>query len=374
VPAGLTVTGPCPAISDRMTEALGGFDCSGNAFVSFRNPFGLSNWTMPVLELTFVAGAVLAVVHVLRCRRRGDPVPLVLILASLVYLLVVEPVLYFPNKAGLSDSWVLFVHNAFTVTFFHDRLPLYIVGLYLVLPLLAFEIVRALDVFGRRGALVGAICVGAVHCCFYEVFDQLGPQLRWWAWNTAAAANHPLFASVPLASVVLFAAFAPAGLAYAVYRLVGAKVRRGEPIGRFGYFWRTVAAGGLTPFAMVLGSVPVSPFGGADPNVTAQAVVLSAELGLIWLVAVPALASSWRETRREQVAGDRPGLVVWLWAPVFLLVMAVFWATAVPAFSAAAGGLTADHTPIGNLPFAAACFAAALVWLWWAGRRIEEAP
>lgn len=63
---------------------------------------------------------------------------------------------------------------------------------------LAYEIVRSLGVFRDRGIVVGAICVGLAHHCFYEVFDQLGPQLRWWKWNTDNPIKNPLFTSVPL--------------------------------------------------------------------------------------------------------------------------------------------------------------------------------
>jgi Cytochrome P450 len=45
---------------------------------------------------------------------------------------------------------------------------------------------------GQRHHRRAAICVGFVHHCFYEVFDQLGPQLRWWAWNTDNPLNHPM--------------------------------------------------------------------------------------------------------------------------------------------------------------------------------------
>lgn len=71
---------------------------------------------------------------------------------------------------------------------------------------ISFEIVRILGVFRRYGAIVGAICVGFVHHAFYEIFDHLGPQLRWWEWSVDNPLNQPMFTSVPLGSVVVFAA------------------------------------------------------------------------------------------------------------------------------------------------------------------------
>ncbi len=111
-----------------------------------------------------------------RLRREGDPTNLVLWFATVVYLLVVAIPLYFPDVFGIEGRiGVVFAHNAFTVQFLYERLPLYIVALYPAVTMLAFEIVRTLGVFRDRGILVGAVCVGFVHHCFYEVFDQLGP-------------------------------------------------------------------------------------------------------------------------------------------------------------------------------------------------------
>lgn len=367
------VGGPCPEVADRLTERLGGFGC-GPAIVDVRSPLELSNWTLPVLELTMVLGAVLAVGYATyRARRKADPVPLVVIVASVVYLLLVEPELYFPTKAGIGSSYVLFAHNVFTVTFLYDRLPLYIVALYVVLPLLAFGIVRSLGVFERRGAFVAAVSVGVVHSSLYEVFDQLGPQLRWWIWNPDADGNHPFFASVPMDSVTLFSAVAPIGLAYFAYRLVARKAQAGESISGWGYVGRTLAVGALTPVTLVIGAIPLSVFGGNHPDLTARAIVLGVEFGLIWLIGAPALVRTWTELRRERIGGAAarhpgpltppPGIVVWIFGPMYLLVMAVLWVTALPAAVDAVHGTTADGTPIGNLPFAAGCFLAGVVWV-----------
>ena len=109
--------------------------------------------------------------------------------------------------------------------FLFERLPLYIVALYPAVTMLAFEIVRVLGVFRDRGILLGAICVGFVHHCFYEVFDQLGPQLRWWAWNTDNPLNHPLLSSVPMTSVFIFATLGPAVCTLLVLLLVGRRTQ-----------------------------------------------------------------------------------------------------------------------------------------------------
>lgn len=89
------------------------------AFVHLRNPLELSNWTLPVLELMLVSGAVVALVHsICRLRREGDPVNLALLFATVVYLFVIEIPLYCPNVFGVQDRLgVVFAHNVFSVQF-----------------------------------------------------------------------------------------------------------------------------------------------------------------------------------------------------------------------------------------------------------------
>src|ERR1700739_1288724 len=154
-----------------------GFSCaSPGGAVPFRSPLAWENWTLPVLEVTVIAGAVVALVYaVTRARRHHDPTNLVLWFGAIAYLLIIEPPLYFPGPFGISGHVdTMFAHNVFTVHFLWGRLPLYIVAIYPMMATVAFEIVRALGVFRRYGVLVGAVWVGFVHHAFYEIFDHLG--------------------------------------------------------------------------------------------------------------------------------------------------------------------------------------------------------
>ena len=121
----------CEEAAEQVTRNLG-FDCHDvSPVVSVRNPFDLAHWTMPVLELVIIAGAVFALVHAVRRLRAGDPINLALWCASLVYLFVTEPPLYFPEWFGLDEQYgFIFAHNLFTVQFMWDRLPLYIIAIY----------------------------------------------------------------------------------------------------------------------------------------------------------------------------------------------------------------------------------------------------
>lgn len=341
----------CRPAFDNIAQPLGGFRCrNAPAFVHLRNPFALSNWTLPVLELMMVAGAALALWWaVRRLRRDGDPTNLVLWFATVVYLLVIEIPLYFPNLFGVQDSLgVVFVHNVFTVQFLFDRLPLYIVALYPAVTALAFEIVRSLGVFRDRGIVVGAICVGFVHHCCYEVFDQLGPQLRWWAWNTANPINHPMLASIPMTSVFIFATLGPIVVTLLVLKLTGGRTG-------WGLAWRTALAGALVPVGVAILSIPTSLFGGRNPNTTAQGVIFSAELAVIAVIALPTLLRQWH------IEPPSPNRFVGMFGPLYLVVLVALWISALPDYVSAANGITTHGTPIGNLAYAAVCFVVAAV-------------
>ena len=331
----------------RLSGELG-FACDGaRSFVTVRNPLALANWTLPVVEALMVLGAVLALwLAIRRLRRDGDPTTLTLWIASIVYLLIIEA----------PQLGTVFAHNVFTIDLAYDRLPLYIVAVYPATITLAFDIVRSVGVFERRGALVGAVCVGFVNACFYEVFDHLGPQQQWWAWNTDSELNHPMLNSVPLTSAVLFAMLGPAALAFVGYVLVGGPAARGRRFGPWAVAWRTVLIGALVPVAMVALSLPVSVFESRD---VVQALVLGIEIVVFAVISVPVLFQQWRRTRHEG-GTEYPSTYVRFYGALYLAVFAVLWISALPEFAGAIDGITSTGTPTGNFGYVAACFTAAL--------------
>jgi hypothetical protein len=352
----------CSVRFNEIAAALGHFTCTdAPAVIHIRNPFALSNPTMPVLELMMVGGAVLALWWaVRRLRRDNDPTNLALWFASVVYLLVTEIPLYFPDLFMARDRLgVVFDHNVFTVQFMYERLPLYIVALYPAVTALAFEIVRVLGVFRTRGIIVGAVCVGLVHHCFYEIFDQLGPQLRWWAWNAQNPLNHPMLASVPMTSVFIFATLGPVVLTLLVMLLVGRQVAGGKHPTAGSLVWRTVVAGALVPIGVAILSIPSSIFGGNHPNTTAQTVVFAVELAAFGVVAIPVLLSGWRRGEVDRT----PNPFIRIFGPVYLVVLGIIWLSALPAYLSANGGVTSDGTPTGNVFYALACAALAATWV-----------
>lgn len=346
----------CDEVAEKVAEGLG-FSCHDrNPVVSVRSPFDLENATMPFLELLVIGGAIWALVHSWRrWRHEGDPIGISLWFASLVYLAVVEPPLYFPAWFGLEEHvGFIFSHNVFTVQFMYDRLPLYIVAFYPAITTLSWEVVRSLRVLERRGAVGAAFAVAFVCQVFYEIFDQLGPQLKWWAWNTDnRLINQPSLDSVPMNSMLLFASVSFAAMAWLVIRLVGPRDARARPAGGQ-VAWRTVAAGVLTPVAMMIVSAPTSAFR-EDDQIGIQRTILWLELGVVWAVGIWLLVDAWRATRDRDVEPVASPTFARVYPALYLAVHVVLWATALPAYFAATDGITEDGTPVGSLWYAVAC-------------------
>lgn len=344
----------CGPEAADVTRGLG-FDCHQvSPVVSVRAPWDLAHWTMPLLEVLIVGGAVFALWHAVRRYRAGDPVNLALWWASLVYLVVTEPPLYFPEWFGLDRLYgFIFAHNRFTVQFMGDRLPLYIVAFYPVISQLAYELVRSLGVFRRRGPLAGSVAVAFACQVFYEVFDQVGPQLKWWAWNPGnRVVDQPALASVPMTSMLLFASVSMAGMTYLVMRFTSGPAGDSPPR-RWRLVPRVLAAGVLTPFTMAVAGLPSSLFDGNRP---VQAWVLGTELALVWIGGAWIVVAQLRSGDRA----DEPLSAFGRYYPaIYLCGMGVFWIGALPAYLAARDGVTSAGSPIGSGPYALACFAAA---------------
>ncbi|MFE7722756.1 hypothetical protein ACFU44_27395 [Nocardia rhizosphaerihabitans] len=339
-----------------------GFSCAETGgLVEFRNPATLENWTLLALEVTIVLGSVLALIYAIaRLRRHGDPTNLVLWVGATAYLFVIEPPLYFPAAFGIDEHVdTMFAHNLFTVEFLWDRLPLYIIAIYPLMATLAFEVVRMLGIFRRYGVLLGAACVGFVHHAFYEIFDHIGPQLRWWEWSLDNPINQPFFDAVPLPSVVVFAALWPMSLALCVQYFVGRHVDAGTKFTGLQLVWRTVVIGLLASVGTFVLPLPATIFGmGSD---TVRGFLYAAELLVLSVVAAVLIYRQWAALRAgtTEAYGYRNRFVQG-YALVYLVVMALLWATALPDFFGAVDGVTDNGDPIGNLWYTIACFVVAL--------------
>lgn len=347
----------CTPTFESLAASLG-FSCGeAGGLLEFRNPLQLENWTLPVLEITVITGAVLALIYAIARYRRGDATNLALWFGAIAYLLIIEPPLYFPGAFGIEDHVdTMFAHNVFSVEFLWGRLPLYIVAIYPMMATISFEIVRILGVFRRYGTVVGAICVGFVHHAFYEIFDHLGPQLRWWEWSVDHPLNQPMFTSVPTGSIVVFAALWPASLAFCVQFFVGRQVDDGRRFGGLQVLWRTVVIGILASLGTGILPLPATVLGALTDG-KLIGIAYAAELLIMTVVAIPVLVMQWRRMRLNLIIGgrhDNPLMV--RYAAVYLSVMTVLWLTALPAYFEATAGRTANGDPVGSLWYVVLCF------------------
>jgi hypothetical protein len=349
--------GGCGPDFEQVAAGLGGLDCAHAApVVSVRSPLGLDNWTMPVLEVVMILGALAALGHaVRRWRRTGDPTGPGLWAATVVQVLVLEPPLYFPDRFGLQDQvGLIFVHNQFSVQFLNDRLPLYIVALYPALTYLAYVLARGTGILDRENAVVGAAVVAFVFHCLYEIFDGLGPQLHWWAWNPAAPDNSPWLASVPLTSAVMFAGASPFGLALATRLLLARRAARGRI--RLGSLVLRVIAVGLSGIlAMLVFAVPYGLLGEPGAHLGARSVLLWAEIGSLAAVSLRALGRSGRGGRGGRIPEEERGGYPVVAGTAYLLVLGGLWGSALPDYLAAESGRTSSGAPTGSLGYAVLC-------------------
>lgn len=345
----------CTAEFTRMSAVLHGLRCDADPFVSFANPFTLQNWTMPVIEVAMVAGAVAGLVHAARWyRRTADASNLVVWFAGVAALLLIEPIAYFPQWFGLERTLGLtFVHNHFTVQFLYDRLPLYIVAMYPAFGYLAYALVQRTGVFERYRPIVGAACTAFVFHCFYEVFDTVAPQWRWWEWNTELASSRPALGVVPYLNLQSFSLVLPFGLA-----LIALHLRRsGAGIGRI---VRDIAIVSVSVWPLqFLASAPataVDLLGGSLEFMRAVS---------LWVyVAVAALATlrAFRGVVRTPVEDAVPTVdrvgdhFVPVCAFVYMAAGAMFWLAGLPDYLAARSGFTPSGAPVGSLAYGVLTF------------------
>ncbi|GAA3205239.1 hypothetical protein [Actinocorallia longicatena] len=337
----------CTAEFERLAAQVGGIGCRSHPFVTVRSPLSLDNASLAVIELLLVAGAAAGLAHAIRSRRRtGELGGLVVWCSGVLCLLLIEPIAYFPQWFGLERSLGLtFVHNQFSVQFLYDRLPLYIVAMYPAFAYPAYLLVQHAGVASRRGgAVLGAACTAFVFHCFYEVIDQVGPQLGWWVWNYDAPSGLPRFGAVPYLNLQAFAIGIPFGIA-----LLTPLVARLRP--RWGPVRRVLAVSfGTWPvlFLSSLPSVVIDLAGGS--------VAFARITGTWLLVAATGLAAAWALSRPGlRPSGADAARFLLVSGGVYLAVAAAIWAYALPGYLGARHGLTSGGLPTGVPGYAAGC-------------------
>lgn len=343
----------------ELSEQIGGFtDQALESLVFVKSPFGLYHWTMNAIELLLIVGAVWGLFHAigeLRKKYKGSAINLGVWVASIVYMLIIEIPVYFPEKLGGDPNNVLFLHNEFTVEFFFDRAPLYIVALYPALAYPIYLLVNGMGIFNRRwGVLLGALSVGFVHHLFYEIFDHFGPQYGWWIWN------YPQFTSslgaVPVSSMFSFAFAGPMSLVLALYLTLGnymsSMARKGRRPRVFGFIFWSAIAGCITPIGLII-FMPTFWLGIAGVTIT-PAVEMTACFSLLTVAGIATLYQF--VTRKPAHNGGHRYRFAYQYLFIYLLVFAGLWLYALPDHFAAVDGLNDRGLRTGSIPYVLGCF------------------
>ena len=348
----------------QLVERLGGFTPQNvESWVFVKSPFTLSHWTMNVIEVLLIVGAIWGLRHSMARFKAGESVYLGFWLASVIFMLALEIPVYFPEKLGAPDNALFFIHNEFSVQFFFGRAPLYILALYPAIMYASFVLVRRAGLFDQRwGALIGALGVGVVHHVFYEIFDHFGPQYGWWTWN------YPNFtsslASVPVSSMVGFAFVGPIALTLATQLLIPKSIvaRNAHAKDVRGQVWRfalgTLLAGLLTPVIFVMLTLNTwFNLLGIDLTPTSEMVASVAIVGMALILTVGQLL--------RLTAFSSQGLLRYskAYLALFLGVFAGLWLYALPDYFSAVEGITSEGYPVGSLPYVLGCSGLAAFFL-----------
>jgi hypothetical protein len=337
----------------RLSAPLKDMRCNGNPLVTLHDPVTLQNWTFPLIEGLLILGAIACLVHAVRWyQRHSDTSNLVVSISMISALLLIEPLAYFPQWFGMEKTMGLtFVHGQFSVQFFYDRLPLYIVAMYPVFGYIAYLLVQRTGIFKKYNAFVGGACVAFAFLCLYEIIDTVGPQWRWWVWNTELPTSKPSLGPVPYLNLQMFSIAMPFAIAF-VTRLVTKTPHRGS--------WLVIRDVAVVSVAvwpiMLVVSLPATVLHalGMSTN-TARFIVTWLLIVVTAVIAGWAFAGAYR-TRKTDPAivpgGVQADYFALVCVVVYLIFGAVFWGAALPDYLDAVHGITASGSPTGSLAVA----------------------
>lgn len=159
------------------------------AWLSFNTPSELLDWSHLAIEFIMCAGLILASIHAWRIYKNiGSPSALLTLLASFLYGLLMDTLSYYT----VENFW----HGEFSVMLLFNKLPLYITFLYPAIIYHAIMTIRRYD-FPRY---TEAVCTGLLAGLMYMIFDNFGPMVGWWIWDTSDPTTFPYISNVPLTS------------------------------------------------------------------------------------------------------------------------------------------------------------------------------
>ncbi len=278
------------------------------AFVTLRAPWSVG-LSFLGLEITVVACGVLALLHALGERRRGDGVPLFVWAASFTYGIVMELLSY--------NFLTSFVHGPFTVMFYRHQLPLYVVTLYPVLQYTSIVTARRL----RAGIVAQAFTAGMLIVAMDMPFDILGPTQGWWSWSLTDPNMAFRWHDVPVTSYYWHLAWG--GILAALTRIFA---RYG---GDLGHPWRVaLLALPVALLTIVLGVLSFLPFHLLKHLGVPDGTIVAGLFAVSFLV----FALSWRSMPAGQAPDRRLWAIPALYYAYHLVVAVVMLALGAAAF------------------------------------------
>lgn len=169
------------------------------SLIYFNAPGQLLDWSFLAIQGIIFAGVILALVHALRYRKQtGSNSALFTLLGCFTYGLTMDILSYYT----VENFW----HGEFSVMFLYNKLPLYIACFYPAFMYHAYMTIKRYNFT----PLIEAVSVGFFAGFMYLIFDNLGPLLGWWIWDTSDPTTFPYVNSVPLTSYHWFFTFTAA--------------------------------------------------------------------------------------------------------------------------------------------------------------------
>ncbi len=166
------------------------------AWISFNSASELLDWSHLAIEAIIYIGFALAFAHAFRTyKKTGSSSALLTFLACILYGLFMDILSYYT----VENFW----HGEFSVMFLFNKLPLYIICLYPAIIYHAIMTIRRYE-FSK---LTEAIFTGFFGGFIYMIFDNFGPMVGWWIWDTSDLTTLPYVSNVPLTSYAWFFLF-----------------------------------------------------------------------------------------------------------------------------------------------------------------------
>ena len=165
-----------------------------NSLVSFNAE--LIDWSHMMIQCVIIAGFLLAIIHAFKQDKRENSISARLTLLNItLYGITIDTLSYYT----VENFW----HGEFSMMFLYNRLPLYIICFYPAFMYHCWQLIRRYEF----NAVTSSICFGFYSGLLYLIFDNLGPMLGWWIWDTSDPSTWPYVSSVPLTSYHWFFTF-----------------------------------------------------------------------------------------------------------------------------------------------------------------------